>query len=107
MTKTTNVIGAIFAAATLAATFVAGRWSTSWPIVGDACVEYGKARAVFVQAEREFEARHSPYRYPVRAAVFRDFERPDAYIARVSTGAHHAAYVQRRDDCARQLAARR
>jgi hypothetical protein len=55
MTKTANVIGAIFAAATLAAAaFVAGRWSTtSWPIVGDACVEYGMARAAFVQAERE------------------------------------------------------
>jgi hypothetical protein len=108
MTKTENVIGAILAAAFLVATaFVAGRWSTtSWAIVADACVEYGKARAEFVKAEREFEAKHSPYKYPVHAAVFRNFEPPGAYLARVSTDAHHAAYVRQRDDCARQLAVR-
>lgn len=109
MTKTEHVIGAILAAASLAAgAFVAGRWSTtSWPIVGSlehACAEYVKTRAEFVQAERDFERQHSPYRPPLHAAVYRKFERPDAYLARVSTAATHAAYVQRHDDCVRKLA---
>jgi hypothetical protein len=50
---------------------------------------------------------HSPYRNPVHAAVLRDFERPDRYLARVSTREAHDTYAQRRDDCARQLAAAR
>jgi hypothetical protein len=113
MTKTENVIGTILAAAALAvAVFVAGRQSTTlWPIGGEsiehACGQYMKARAAFVQAEREFEAKHSPYRYPVHAAVYRAFEPPNAYLARVSTDAHHAAYVRHRDDCARHMAAMR
>jgi hypothetical protein len=107
MTKVEKIFGAVLAAAFLAATgFVAGRWSTTaWPIVADACVDYGKARAEFMKAEREFEAKHSPYRHPIYAAVFRDFERPDRYLARVSTREAHADYVRQRDDCARQLAA--
>jgi hypothetical protein len=102
-------VGALVAMVTIAvAAFVAGRLSTtSWPIVADACVEYGKMRAEFVKAEREFEAKHSPYRYPVHAAVFRVYERPEAYLHRVATKARYDGYVERRDDCVRQLAARR
>jgi hypothetical protein len=109
MTKTEHVIGAVLAAASLAAAaFVAGRSSTTpWPIVADACVEYGKVRAEFVKAEREFEAKHSPYRWPVQAAVYRAYERPDAYFHRVAAHTHYAAYVERRDECARQVAAAR
>jgi len=107
MSKTVLRIGAIIGVASIAiAAFVAGRLSTtSWPIVADACVEYGKVRAEFVKAEQEFEARHSPYRWPVQAAVYRAYERPDAYLARVAARADYAAYVERRADCARQLAA--
>jgi hypothetical protein len=36
---------------------------------------------------------------------YRNFERPDAYLARVATDAHHAAYVRHRDDCARRIVA--
>jgi len=113
MTKTEHVIGAILAATVLTvAAFVAGRQSTTlWPIGGDslehACGQYMKARAAFVQAEREFEAKHSPYRYPAHAAVYRAYERPDAYLARVATNAHYVAYTQHRDDCARHMAAMR
>jgi hypothetical protein len=111
--KSAHPVGAIIGVVTIAITaFVAGRLSTtSWPIGGDslehACAEYMKVRAAFVQAERDFEARHSPYRYPVHAAVYRAYERPDAYLERVSATAAHAEYVQRRDNCARHLAAQR
>src|SRR5262245_35509593 len=80
MGKSAQKVGAIIlvvGAAVVA--FAAGRLSTtSWPIGGDipdACVDYNKVRAVFVQAERECEARHSPYRWPVHAAVYRAYER--------------------------------
>jgi hypothetical protein len=102
-------IGAIIVVATTIAitAFVAGRMSTTaWPIVvADACVEYDKLRAEYVKAEREFEAKHSPYRWPLQAAVFRVFERPEAYLARVAVPAAYTAYVERQADCARQLAA--
>jgi hypothetical protein len=69
------------------------------------CAEYMKARAAFLQGEREFERQHSPYRWPVHAAIYRVYEGADRYLQRVSTNEAHAAYVQRRDDCARHLAA--
>ena len=101
--KSAQKVGAIIVVAGVAVVaFVAGRLSTtSWPIVADACVEYGKVRAEFAKAEREFEAKDR--RGLVHAAVYRDFERPDAYLARVSTAATHAAYVESRAECARQL----
>lgn len=109
MTKAENIIGAILAAACLAATgFVAGRWSTTtWPVVGSlehACAEYVATRAAFVKAEREFERQRNRYRYPLHAAVYRSFEGPERYLARVSTDAHRAEYVRKRDDCARWMA---
>ena len=113
MTKAKYTASAIMAAVTLTvAAFIAGRLSTTlWPIGGDsvviACAEYMKARAAFLRGEREFENAHSKYQYPVHAAVFRSFEPPSSYLARVSTNEAHAAYVQRRDDCARHLAAQR
>jgi hypothetical protein len=58
-----------------------------------------------VKAEREFEAQRNPYRPPVHAAVYRVYERPDVYLARVATKARYDGYVERRADCARQLAA--
>jgi hypothetical protein len=91
MGKSAHKIGAVAMLATVVVVaFAAGRLSTmSWPTCGDslehACGQYMKARAAFVQAEREFERQHSPYRYPVHAAVLLDFERPDRYLARVST----------------------
>jgi hypothetical protein len=102
MTKTKHVAGAIMAAVIL---------TTPWPI-GDvsleaACAEYNKVRAEFLKGEREFERQHGGYRPPVHAAIYRIFERPDAYLERVATKAHYVAYVQHRDDCARQLAAQR
>jgi hypothetical protein len=111
MGKSAHKIGAIIVVATVAVVaFTAGRMSTtSWPIGGDslehACGRYMKVRAAFVQAEREFEAKHSPYKFPAHAAVYRSFEPPSAYLARVSTAATHAAYVESRDDCARHMAA--
>jgi hypothetical protein len=107
--KSVQKIGAIIVVATVAiVAFVAGRQSTTpWPIGGDACVEYTKARAEFVRAEQKFEAKHSPYRYPIHAAVLRVYERPEAYMARVAAKAHYDGFVERRADCVRQLAARR
>ena len=58
-----------------------------------------------MKAEREFEAQRNPYRPPVHAAVYRVYERPDVYLARVATKARYDGYVERRADCARQLAA--
>ena len=102
-------IGTIVVTAVAVVAFATGRFSSTIRPIGDniehACAEYMKARTAFVQAEREFEAKHSPYKFPVHAAVYRNFERPDAYLARVATDAHHAAYVRHRDDCARQMAA--
>jgi hypothetical protein len=57
-----------------------------------------------VKAEREFEAQRNPYRPPVHAAVYRVYERPDAYLARVAAKTHYDGYVASRADCARLLA---
>jgi hypothetical protein len=57
-----------------------------------------------VKAEREFEAQRNPYRPPVHAAVYRVYERPDAYLARVAAKTHFDGYVASRADCARLLA---
>jgi hypothetical protein len=56
-----------------------------------------------VKAEREFEAQRNPYRPPVHAAVYRVYERPDAYLARVAAKTHYDGYVASRADCARLL----
>jgi len=88
-------IGAIVGVAAIAlAAFVAGRMSSTSRPFGDAaferaCVEsvaleyHDKVKSEFRQVELEWESRHSPYRWPVHAAVYRSFERPDveAYMA--------------------------
>jgi hypothetical protein len=110
-------IGAIVGVAAIArAAFVAGRKSSTSRPFGDAaferaCVESvaleyrDKVKAEFRQAELEWEARHSPHRCPVHAAVYSSFERPDveAYVAQVApTRVDFAAYTERRIDCARR-----
>ena len=57
-----------------------------------------------MKAEREFEAQRNPYRPPVHAAVYRVYERPDAYLAWVAAKTHYDGYVASRADCACLLA---
>jgi hypothetical protein len=100
-------IGPIMAAVM---TLTVAVFATSTPIGGGrlerACAEYNAVRAAFLQGEIEFERRHG-YRSPLHPAVYRAFEPPDVYLARVSTAATHAAFIRHRDDCARWLAAQR
>jgi len=69
-----------------------------------------EVKAEFRQAQQQWETWHDCYKWPVQAAIFRNFEQPniEAYRARVAiTREDYPAYVERRTDCARQAAARR
>jgi hypothetical protein len=94
-------IAAILGVAAVAvASFAAGRMSSKVDATTahETCIERVRAKVLteFRRNELAWEARHSPYRWPYHAAVYRHFERPnlDAYIERV-----------RMDECA--AAARR
>src|SRR5262245_10176764 len=110
-----STIMALIATVALVA-FVAGRMTANYrPLVAFerayvSCIESvafeyrDKIKAEFRQIELAWEARHSPYRWPVQAAVYRRFERPnfEDYFERVaSTRSDYPAYTQRRDDCVR------
>jgi hypothetical protein len=117
-----RTIGAIILVAAVAvAAFVAGRLSSNPRPFDSAsfarayanCIESvalefrDKVKGEFRQAEREWEAKHSPYRWPVHAAVYRSFERPDleGYMGRVApTRVDYPAYSERRIECARAAA---
>jgi hypothetical protein len=105
------------------AAFIAGRLSsnlqpfdsTAFERAYTSCVEStaleyrDKIKAEFRQAEQEWEAKHTRYQWPVHAAVYRSFERPDleGYIERVApTRVDYPAYNERRIECARQTLAR-
>jgi hypothetical protein len=118
--KSAQKVGAIIVVATIAlAAFVAGRMSsTSRPFCDaafdrayESCVESvaleykDKLQAEFRRAEQEWEAKHGPYRWPVHAAVYRSFERPDleGYMEKLAaTRADYHQYIERRVKCARQ-----
>jgi hypothetical protein len=119
---TMRTIGAIILVAAVAvAAFVAGRLSSnprpfdnaSFERAYASCIESvalefrDKVKGEFRQAEREWEAKHSPYRWPVHAAVYRSFERPDleCYMERVApTRVDYPAYSERRIECTRAAA---
>ena len=68
-----------------------------------------KIKAEFRRTERKWEAKHSPYRWPVHAAVYRRYKHPDyeGYMERVApTRVDYPAYKQRHIECARRAAAR-
>jgi hypothetical protein len=114
---TMRTIGAIIVVVTVTlAAFVAGRWSSSLrPIDSaaferayEACIESAalefrdRVKSEFRQAEREFEDKHSPYRWPVHAAIYRVFERPEAYMERVGYPASNVRHIE----CVRAAAVR-
>jgi hypothetical protein len=117
MQKIATIIAVLVVAV---AAFVGGRMSVNYrPLVAFerayvSCIESvafeyrDKIRAEFRRAELEWEAKHSPYRWPVRAAIYRSYERPnfEDYFERIaSTRSDYPAYTQRRDDCVRKAAA--
>jgi hypothetical protein len=60
-----------------------------------------------LSSEREWEAKNSPYRWPLHGAVYRRYERPDyeGYMERVApTRVDYPAYNERRIECARAAA---
>jgi hypothetical protein len=115
--KPIGVIIAVVVA--VAAAFTAGRMSAKYqPLEGEQaylrCIENValayrfKVRAEFLKAEREWEDKRSPYRWPYHAAVFRTFERPDfeGYMAQVAPmRVDFPAYEAQRIEC--EAAARR
>jgi hypothetical protein len=124
MDKSAEKIGTIIVVvAVVLAAFVAGRMSSNSRALDDAAfertyascsesvaLEYrDKIRAEFRQAEREWEAKHTPYRWPIHAAVYRGYEHPDydGYMDRVApTRVDYSAYNERRIECARRAAGR-
>jgi hypothetical protein len=117
-----RTIGAIIVVVTVVlAAFVAGRLSstprpfdsTAFERAYASCIEStaleyrDEIKAEFRQAEQEWEARHSRYRWPVHAALYRIYQRPDydGYIERVApTRVDYPAYNERRIECARSAA---
>ena len=111
-------VGATIVVATVAvAAFAAGRMSSrpfgdvAFERAYESCVESvaleykDKVKAEFRRIEQEWEARHSPYRWPVYAAVYRSYERPnlEGYMNRVApTRVDYPAYTERRVECVRQ-----
>src|SRR5262245_7098849 len=99
------------------AAFAAGRMSVSYRPFGRGTIEQAylrcvenvaleyraKVRAEFWRAEQEWEAKHSPYRGPFHAAVYRRFERLsfEDYFERVAPtrADYQPEYIQRRDNC--------
>src|SRR5215471_13891862 len=107
MTRARSTITIV--ASVAAAAFVAGRLSSvprSFDSVAfDSCVESvaleyrDKIKGEFRRAEQEWEAKHSPYRWPVHAAVYRRYQRPDidGYMEGVApTRVDYHAYTERR-----------